>query len=64
MTVNSYHKFSQEAKKTTSDLEYSALLARLNSIPAEQPVRRSMTRAEEQVALFEDLFNKDGEATW
>ena len=64
MTVNSYHKFSQEAKTKTSDLEYSALLAHLNAIPALLPVKRSMTRAKEQEVLFEDLFNKDGDATW
>lgn len=62
MTVKSCQNYSQVHK--TSDLEYSALLAHLNAIPALLPVKRSMTRAKEQEVLFEDLFNKDGEATW
>ena len=57
-------KPSEPTSKSTTDLEYSALLAHLNSIPAQQPVRRSVTAKQEQVNLFEDLFNKDGEATW
>lgn len=55
---------TSSSKTKTSDLEYSALLAHLNAIPALLPVKRSMTRAKEQEVLFEDLFNKDGEATW
>lgn len=52
------------SSKTTSDLEYSALLAHLNSIPATKPAKRTYTVKQEQANLSEDLLKENGEATW
>ena len=48
----------------TTDREYADLLTRLNAIPAQQPTRRTNTKAQERQHLVEDLINQNGEATW
>ena len=47
-----------------TDREYADLLARLNAIPAQQPVRRTYTQAQERQYLVEDLIKENGEAAW
>ena len=49
---------------STTDREYADLLARLAVIPAQQPERRTHTRAQERAHLVEDLIEINGEATW
>ena len=49
---------------STTDREYADLLARLNTIPAQQPTRRTYTQAQERAHLVEDLLAECGEATW
>ena len=49
---------------STSDREYADLLARLNAVPAPQPVRRSYTTAQAREHLVEDLLEANGEAPW
>lgn len=57
-------KNSTSSLKTTTDLEYSALLAHLNSMSVQMPVKRTYTRKQEQANLSEDLLKENGEATW
>ena len=49
---------------STSEQDYADLLARLNSLPAQQPQRHSLTRQQNLQWLFEDLIDINGEATW
>jgi len=49
---------------STTDHEYADLLARLNAIPAQQPVRRTYTQAQERAHPVEDLIKENGEAAW
>lgn len=49
---------------STTDREYADLLARLNTIPAQQPARRTYTQTQERQHLSEDLIKENGEATW
>lgn len=48
----------------TSDKDYADLLARLASVPAQQPEKPSLTREQERAWEFEDLMDANGEATW
>ena len=50
--------------KHTTDKDYADTLARLYAIPATQPQRREVTRAQERAQLVEDLIAINGEATW
>ena len=50
--------------KDTTDQNYADLLARLAAIPAQQPERRTYTRAQERQCLVDDLLAECGEATW
>lgn len=48
----------------TTNKDYADTLARLYAIPATQPQRREVTRAQERERMVEDLLAMDGEATW
>lgn len=50
------------ARRSTSDAEYTNLLARLNAMPGK--TQRSLTRAQERGHLIEDMLAQNGEATW
>lgn len=51
-------------KPATTDREYADLLARLATVPAPQPARRTYTRATWRAHLVEDLTAVNGEAPW
>jgi hypothetical protein len=52
--------------KSTSDLEYSLVLARLYAIPVNPGFksRKELTVNQQNKRLYEDLLEVSGEATW
>ncbi len=52
------------ARRSTSDAEYAALLARLNAMPTFRAIRRSYTKAQERQQLHDDITAQYGEAPW